>query len=226
MATRKRAGRPRSGQEVLTRERILEAALAIVDEDGVEALSMRRLAAALGVDPMAIYHHVPGKPAVLDGLVERVFGTLPAGRKAGAMWQEQVRAFARSYYALLRAHLHLVIYLTADARSGAPAALVAGEALYAALADAGLGNADVVRAADTLVDYLHGFALAERGGALGEPGERRELLAQLARLPPEEAPTMRRVLGGVAESEIASDVMAGLEIILAGIAAQRPEGRG
>ena len=52
----RRPGRPRAGNEKLTRERILRAALQLVDDHGVDALSMRRLAADLGVDPMAIYH--------------------------------------------------------------------------------------------------------------------------------------------------------------------------
>ena len=59
----RRLGRPKAGQELLTRERILDAALRLVDEQGMAALSMRRLAAELGVDPMALYHHLPGKAA-------------------------------------------------------------------------------------------------------------------------------------------------------------------
>ena len=66
----RRAGRPRTGEEPLTRERILSTALSMVDEEGIEALSMRRLARELGVDPMAIYHHLPNKRALLSGLIE------------------------------------------------------------------------------------------------------------------------------------------------------------
>ncbi len=66
----RRTGRPKAGEEPLTRGRILKMALSLVDEHGMEALSMRRLAKELGVDPMAIYHHVPGKRALLTGLIE------------------------------------------------------------------------------------------------------------------------------------------------------------
>src|SRR5262245_9635166 len=61
----RRPGRPRAGQAPLTRERILAAAMRLADEQGIASLSMRRLAADLGVDPMAIYHHLPGKAAVV-----------------------------------------------------------------------------------------------------------------------------------------------------------------
>ena len=71
---RRGLGRPRRGRERLTRERILRATLRVVDEDGMGALSIRRLAAELGVDPMAIYHHLPGKEAGLSGMVEMVYG--------------------------------------------------------------------------------------------------------------------------------------------------------
>ena len=69
---RQRPGRPRSGERSLTRGEILGAALRIVDNHGVGALTMRRLAGELGVNPMSIYHHLPGKAAVLSGLVEVV----------------------------------------------------------------------------------------------------------------------------------------------------------
>src|SRR5690606_38257905 len=76
MAPGRAMGRPRAGERRLTRERILHAALELVDREGVAALSMRRLAAALDVDPMAIYHHLDGKEAVIAGLVELAFGEL------------------------------------------------------------------------------------------------------------------------------------------------------
>ncbi|HEY6737567.1 MAG TPA: TetR family transcriptional regulator, partial [Actinopolymorphaceae bacterium] len=68
------AQQQRQGQRVgLTRERVLDAALALVDREGLAALSMRRLGAELGVEAMTLYHHVANKAALLDGLVERIF---------------------------------------------------------------------------------------------------------------------------------------------------------
>ena len=71
-----RSGRPRAGEERLSREAILTAALRIVDDEGIDALTMRRLAATLEVNPMSLYHHLPNKAAVLAGLAELVFAGL------------------------------------------------------------------------------------------------------------------------------------------------------
>lgn len=61
-------------REPLSRERIIDTALALVDANGLEALSMRRLGAELGMDPMAAYYYVPSKAALLDAVVEAVMG--------------------------------------------------------------------------------------------------------------------------------------------------------
>src|ERR671928_1283374 len=100
----RKPGRPRAGQEPLTRELILGEALRLVDEHGMEALSMRRLAAELGVDPMAIYHHLPGKDAVVSGLVETVFAEMWVPAVESKQWQERGRDFAWGLRGLVRAH--------------------------------------------------------------------------------------------------------------------------
>jgi AcrR family transcriptional regulator len=218
----RRLGRPKAGQELLTRESILGAALRLVDEQGMAALSMRRLAAELGVDPMALYHHLPGKAAVIAGLVELVFAELRVPPAGGAgedrPWPERVRAFARAYRDLARAHPHFVLHLVTHAEAGAAAALEASEALYAALAVAGLPPRLIVRAADLVVDYVNGVALAEVARPLGERGDRRELLALLREQPDAHAPTLRRVLDDLTEDDLRLDFEFGLDTLLAGLA--------
>ena len=214
----RRTGRPRVGEERLTRERIVREALRVVDAEGLAALSMRRLAAALGVDPMAIYHHLPGKEALLAALVAHVYGDLRVPLGDGT-WQERVRAFARAYRDVVRAHPHFFRHLVANAAAAATATLEASEALYAALEAAGLPPRLVVRAADVVVDYVHGFALAEATAPLGQPEDGGELLAQLASRPPDQLPVTRRVLGALTDYELAADFDFGLGIVLAGIQA-------
>ena len=220
----RRVGRPKAGQELLTRDRILETALQLVDEGGLAALTMRRLAAALEVDPMSIYNHLPNKDAVIAGLVERVFAQLrpPAGDDTGAEqpWQERVRAFARAYRDLLRAHPHLTLHVIEDPASATTGTLAAGEALYAALAAAGFPPRLVVRGADTIIDYINGFAIAERAIALDPAAGQREMQAGLAALPPDELPTLRRTLAALGEDEVGPDFEFGLEVVLAGLAAR------
>lgn len=212
-------GRPKAGQAPLNRDRILSAALGLVDKHGMKAFSMRRLAAELGVDPMAIYYHLPNKQAILAGLVERVCGELRLPPAGSGTWADRVRAVARAYHGLVRAHPELVLYLVTDRQAAAVAALTINEALYEALAEAGLPPRQIVRAADLVVDYVNGYALGEVSGAGGQPGEWPELNELLAGLPAGQFPALRRVIGGLTPEETGGDFGAGLEIILAGIAA-------
>jgi AcrR family transcriptional regulator len=109
MSAEKRTGRPRGDAPNLTRERILRAALALVDREGMAALSMRRLATTLGVDPMAIYYHLDGKAAVVAGLVELAFGELPVPAPDSDDWRAQVRAIAGAYRDLALSHPKILI---------------------------------------------------------------------------------------------------------------------
>ena len=173
----RKQGRPKASEEPLTRQRILATALQLVNEQGVNNLTMRRLATTLNVDPMSIYHHLPGKSAVIAGMVEIVFGEFRVPTTDDAPWQDQVRAFVMGYRNLTRTYSNLVLYLVTDAEAGAKAALPANEILYRALAKAGLSPRMVLHAADLIVDYLNGYALAGSSGPLAESEEREGLLA-------------------------------------------------
>lgn len=80
-------------RRALTRERMLEAAMALADAQGLDALTMRRLAAALGVEAMSLYHHVPNKDALLDGLVDAIIGEVndATSELGGADWRAALR---------------------------------------------------------------------------------------------------------------------------------------
>lgn len=200
----------------LTRERIIGVAIRLVDENGMEALSMRRLAVELGVDPMAIYYHVPGKKALLSEMVGVVFAEMrtPLARDRG--WREQIREWTLSYRDLIRAHPDLILYLISDAEAGA-AALAVNELLFDALSASKLPASMIVRAADLIVDYVHGFAIAEVGGPLGQPDDRRKLLERLRSQPAEAFPNMRRVFEDLSGSELRADFEFGLDVILDGL---------
>jgi AcrR family transcriptional regulator len=80
----------------LTRDRVLAAAMTVADQDGIETLTMRRLAEALGVEAMSLYHHVPNKDAILDGVVERAFAEIETevgglAVRPGAPWRDELR---------------------------------------------------------------------------------------------------------------------------------------
>jgi TetR/AcrR family tetracycline transcriptional repressor len=153
----KRRGRP----ALISRQQILEAALALVDEHGLEALTMRRLGAALGVDPMAIYHHVPDKAALFDGLVEQVFAEIAVPSPTGR-WPEDLRAIARSARATLLAHPDLVALAGTRPPVTEPAFDLV-EAVTTIALGAGLGEQTAADAFDCIGRMVIGHVLAEAG---------------------------------------------------------------
>ena len=115
----------------------------------------------LGVNPMSIYHHLPGKDAVISGLVELVFSGMQVRYPDGSSWQDRVRAWTEAYRGLVRSHPNLVLELVFNAAAASEAVLLVNEPLYGALDESGLPPAEVVRAADSVVDFVRGFAIAE-----------------------------------------------------------------
>lgn len=225
----KKMGRPRAGEERLSRGRILEEALRLVDEEGMGVLSMRRLGTELGVDPMSIYRHVPGKEAVVSGLVEQVFSEMSLVSSEGSDWGESVRAWAASYVGLARSHPNLVLRIVSDAAAVSDAMLRISEPLYAALWEAGLPPRRIALAAGTVVDFVHGHALAEDSAPSEDssPSEgaafERALLTRLEAQPAESSATMRRVFQALVEDrgdgDSSSTFDVGLDILLEGIGA-------
>jgi TetR/AcrR family transcriptional regulator, tetracycline repressor protein len=218
----RRAGRPRVGDEPLTRERILGTALSLVDESGIEALSMRRLAKELGVDPMAIYHHLPNKRALLRALIEEVFsGMRMVDVEETGDWRGRVRAWALAFRDVARAHPKLVPQLASYPEAAAEATLQSTEELYAAFEAAGMTPREILGAVGVVVDYLNGFALAgASGAALGDPDEQRQMLGLLDARPRGELPAMRRTLEALAAEAPGKDAFEfGLEAVLAGLEA-------
>jgi TetR/AcrR family tetracycline transcriptional repressor len=158
---RRREGSP--ARVSLTTDLIVDAALALVDEQGLERLSMRRLGARLGVEAMTLYHHVPSKDALLDRLVERVViraDFLEADQPLD--WRERLERFARRYRAILIERPNLVpLIATRPVRSPE------------AMRHLAAGGETLMRAGFTLEQCFHiGNALAMLviGAALAEVG--------------------------------------------------------
>lgn len=156
----RKRGRPAADQAGLTADRILTTALALVDEQGLEALTMRGLARELGVDPMSIYHHLPNKAAVVSGLVELVFSRMESPEAVPGDWAEQVRAWVNAYRDLTRRHPRLVLQIVTDPVAVAQAARMISGPLHAALTSAGVPEGKIDACAGMFVDFANGFALA------------------------------------------------------------------
>jgi AcrR family transcriptional regulator len=157
----------------LTRERVLRAAVAMADRDGVASLSMRKLAKELGVEAMSLYHHVASKHALLDGMVDHVFGEieLPAGERG---WREAMRQRAISARAALRRHPWAIALMESRASPG-PANLRHHDAVIGCLRRAGFSVALTAHAYSILDAYTYGFALQEASLPFDTPEETAEV---------------------------------------------------
>jgi len=166
MAVNPRAGATsRRHREPLTRERILATALAIADAEGVDALTMRRLAQRLGVEAMSLYHHVAGKRELLGGIAELVVRQIELPPPDGD-WKSSVRACAISAHAVLRQHPWAPnVLMSTDAI--VPSRLAMIDALLARLGDARLPAETLDLAYHALDSHILGFTLWEAGYSQG-----------------------------------------------------------
>lgn len=150
----------------LTRHQFVDAAFALVDADGAEAFTMRKLGTALGVDPMAVYHHLPNKAAVFDALVDEVWARVdPPASPPGTPWPEQVMALADQLRSTLLAHPRLVPVI-ATRPIATPRLLALTDAHLGRLAEAGLPEASAM----ALLDCVIAFVVGKVQGEVRNPG--------------------------------------------------------
>jgi len=145
----------------LSRERVLEAAMAVSDEGGIDALTIRSLAQSLGVKPMSVYYYVANKDEILDGIVDLVFSQIELPT-AGGDWRAEIHRRAHSARRVLRAH-PWAIGLMESRTSPGPATLRHHDAVIATLRGAGFSHALTAHAYALLDSYTYGFALQEVG---------------------------------------------------------------
>jgi len=218
-------GAPR-GQERprLSREEVVRAALAIVDREGLDAFSMRKLGAELGVDPMATYHYFPNKAAVLDGIVEAVYAEIAPPPDADAPWDVRLRDVFRSYRQALRAHPHALPVLSTHPPS-TPLILEQEEATIAILCDVGFSPIEAVRAINNLAGYVVGMAFQEVGvqpGGVTDPTEE-EFMAEVAQLSPDEFPLLTSVFRSGFPFDVDAEFEAGLDLFITGLKVRHSE---
>jgi len=142
---------------------IIDQAIALADESGLAAVSMRAVGQRLGLSSMAIYPYVGNKEALLDGMVDRLLGELLAVAGAGGPWQDRLRATAHAVRGLARRHPGAFPLIMAH-----PTATEDGrrldELLYAALREAGVPESEVARLERLLSTLVLGFATSEVNG--------------------------------------------------------------
>jgi AcrR family transcriptional regulator len=162
----------------LSRDRVLRTAVARADQDGISALSMRKLGEALGVEAMSLYNHVASKSDLLDGMIDIVFSEidLPSG---DSDWKDAMRRRAISARQVLRRH-PWAIGLMESRTSPGPATLRHHDAVLGCLRRAGFSIELTAHAYSLLDSYIYGFALQEAGLPFGTGEEAAEVAHQIS----------------------------------------------
>ncbi|MFL1430580.1 MULTISPECIES: TetR/AcrR family transcriptional regulator [unclassified Nocardiopsis] len=146
---------------------IASMALSFIDRFGLEALSMRKLGSALGVDPMTIYHYVPNKSALYDGVVDTIYGEVDFEViDSDQNWRELVAQYIRRLHAVLRRHPKAVP-LIATRPAYTPSVLTSGNRALRLLSDRGISERDALLIINSLRSFSIGHVLAELGEPVG-----------------------------------------------------------
>lgn len=214
----------------LTRERVVEEALAIIAHDGVHALTMRRLAARLGVVPGALYHHLTNKQQLHDLVLDNVLAEVDLHPDPTGGWTEQLKVLAHRLRQVLEAHPGVAGILKTRDPLG-PHSLALAEAFLAPLQAAGFGDRQAGLAFFLLVDYTIGFAVSSPVTSVNEhrvrdPATRAQLHQFFRSLPPDRFPALVALGEHIWVDNRDERFRAGLQVLVQGLAhtqlTQRP----
>ena len=147
----------------LSRERVLQAGLQLVDRDGVDALTMRRLGKELGVEAMSLYGYVANKQDLLDGVVDGVYAEIPESIDTYGSWREQLRVTALHFRRVLLHHPNMVGLLAKRLATG-EGGLALVEAMLCELLRAGLDLDQAHQVVTVVVGFTVGHAANQVGG--------------------------------------------------------------
>ncbi|RJF99196.1 TetR/AcrR family transcriptional regulator [Noviherbaspirillum saxi] len=205
-----------------SRDQLQSAALALVDEHGLNGLSMRALAGALGTGAMTLYNYVNEREGLDLLVVEAVISEAQWSLSDDEDWQDQVRIIATALWCAVRAHPN-AIPLILTRRSRSPAVLKAAEALLTALAGSGRTSQSLLVAFRAISALVMGFAQADLAGPLAlKAGESSEAtIARFQALPSEQYPRLIEIAAAAMTSHSETEFQAGLDLLLAGILASQ-----
>jgi AcrR family transcriptional regulator len=217
-----------SRREPLTRDRIIRTALRIMDEEGLEGVSMRRVGRELGVEAMSLYNHVRDKEDILDGICEAVLSEFRTPRAQD--WGEGARLAAHEYRRLLLAHPTVLTLLTGRKRPFTnPDALRAYEFALGLFHEAGLSAEDGIRALHAFGGFILGFVSMELGLMVGGPDDPERALVhqEMARLvATADLPHFRAALPSFMDCDVEGQFEFGLDLLIGGLRTRIAEGAG
>ncbi|HEV2109409.1 MAG TPA: TetR/AcrR family transcriptional regulator C-terminal domain-containing protein [Thermomicrobiales bacterium] len=206
----------------LTPRTVIEGALALSDAEGLQAVTIRRLARELGVTPMALYWHFGSKDELLDGVAASIFEEVDLSVDASASWREQLRALLGSMVGVLRAHSSAAILLSTRTVSS-EGSLRATEVMLDIIRRGGFSPTEATQIArhalhtvTNLVGGEPGVVVREESGKLTDARQRARRF--LESLPPERYPRLVEAAAPLSEGVDPDAYFAfGLDLLLAGI---------
>jgi AcrR family transcriptional regulator len=196
-----------------TRAEVVETALRVIDEDGAEMLSMRRVAEALGVGVMTLYGYFPNKEEMLKGVAELALSQAYVEPAVDASWEDRVRAGVGRIHGVYRRHPQLAQLILAQT-SATPRLFRSREGILGALREAGFDETTALLALGALISYALGFGGMQASSAPGDLPER------IAELPADEFPNLTAAADRYDIHLSDEAFQYGLELLLAGLRAQ------
>jgi AcrR family transcriptional regulator len=219
---------PAPGRPRLTRQKVLDAALRLVDSDGAEALTMRRLGQALDCDPMTLYRYAANRTALLDGVAETVLAELVIPED-DTDWTVRLRAAGHQFRRLALAHPNVVPLIVARPLATPLALRPIGtlrplEQILGLLVEAGFAPDEALHVYRAYFGLLHGHVLNELQEFVVDHQATDALLRLgLDRLAADEFPHIRSVAGALLDGyDGQAELDRGLDILLEGVRAERP----
>jgi AcrR family transcriptional regulator len=205
----------------LTRQRVVAEALAVIAHDGAQALTMRSLAARLGVVPGALYHHVGNKQQLHDLLLDSVLAEVDFHTYPSLAWTDQLKVLAHRLREVLEAHPGIAVILKTRDPLG-PHSLALAEAFLAPLQATGFADREAGLAFFLLVDYTIGFAVSSPRTSVNEqrvrdPATRTQLHQFFRSLPPDRFPALVALGPHVWLDNREERFTAGLEVLVDGL---------
>lgn len=217
--------RPRRRQP-LDQAQVVRAALALMDEVGLDGVNMRALAAKLGVKAASLYRHVKDKEELLILMADELSAEIPPETQATG-WREALREAAHRYRRALLRHRDAARLMAATMPAG-PRRLQHVEAAMKMMLDAGLSDADAARAAYHFNNFVNEFAAdeARAEAAARQMGVSKKKLTELGRrmfrqLPASDFPTLTRLADQIVDGDMDGLFEFGLEVWLSGLERRR-----
>ncbi|HET6448499.1 MAG TPA: TetR/AcrR family transcriptional regulator C-terminal domain-containing protein [Conexibacter sp.] len=215
----KRAGSP--SRPRLSRQRVLHEAARLVDEQGLDALTMRALAGRLGVEAMSLYGHVVGKGDLRDGIAEQLWAEVERSFDASGSWQDALRSLALGLRSLAVEHSNCFPLLVGASAIFTPTLRIF-QAGHATLRAAGFDDERAAKTVNAVVGYAIGYGAMElsclAAGPSGGDEAQLDAVVRLTRALPASAPAELVRVAHDAAVDVQDQFAFGLEALLAGLA--------